>query len=176
MKDIKKLIALLRPLAEAATPGQWLFINHNNDPEMSQPSDDFSVVSVDGKVIVSEPSCSPEKLPEVCNGAYIAASNPETIITLLDALETFQTTTDEISKVVEELTSFFTLAKETLASMADDGWLMCGAEGLSEVQEKVFALYKMAGLPDSNVKGLANKTVIVLPEALEPGTYKIVPC
>ena len=80
------------------------------------------------------------------------------------------------SMTLEELTNFFTLAKETLASMADDGWLMCGAEGLSEVQEKVFALYKMAGLPDSNVKGLANKTVIVLPEALEPGTYKIVPC
>jgi len=87
MTDTKELIARLRMLAESATPGQWRFVNHNNEPELSQPSDDFCIVSELGKVIVSEPACSRERLPEVCNGEYVAAVNPANIISLLDALE-----------------------------------------------------------------------------------------
>jgi hypothetical protein len=84
----------LRKLAEAATAGPWVFVNHNNEAHESQPTDDWSVKTGDGLVICSEPQCSFEKLPSVCSGAYIAAANPAAVISLLDQIQALQAERD----------------------------------------------------------------------------------
>lgn len=88
-------------------------------------------------------------------------------------------TIEQKTLTIEELTGFFAMAKETLTAMIEDGWLMCGSEGLSEAQEKVYALYKAAGLTDVDIskviKVTKGNTVIVIPTVLEPGEYKIAP-
>lgn len=76
--------AELRAALESATPGPWEFINHNNEPEESTPSDDWEIVSkVTDKTVCSEPQCNCVSLPAVCDGPYIAAANPHTISALL---------------------------------------------------------------------------------------------
>lgn len=75
----------LESLALAAAKGPWTFINHNTDltVSQSQPSDDWTIKSSEGKTVCSEPQCSHKDLPEVCNGAYIAAASPDTILNLI---------------------------------------------------------------------------------------------
>lgn len=79
-----KYAELRAALESGPTPGPWEFINHNNEPEESTPSDDWEIVSkVTEKTVCSEPQCNCVSLPAVCDGPYIAAANPHTISALL---------------------------------------------------------------------------------------------
>jgi hypothetical protein len=105
---------------------------------------------------------------------------------IVDKLTSLESEVFSLNKTIEqkalsldELTSFFAMAKEAVVSVVEDGWLMCGSEGLSEAQEKLYALYKATDLPNVDVSKVIKVpkgyTVIVLPSVLEPGNYKIAP-
>lgn len=79
-----KYAELREALEIGPTPGPWRFINHNNKPAQSLPSDDWTIKSeTNGKVVCSEPQCKFADLPTVCDGPYIAACHPEAIRALL---------------------------------------------------------------------------------------------
>lgn len=83
MKEAK--LKHLEALALAATPGPWTYVNHNTDLtiEAGRPSDDWSIRNEQGVVVCSEPQCGLANLPAVCNGAYIAAAGPATMLDLI---------------------------------------------------------------------------------------------
>jgi hypothetical protein len=74
--DLKRL----RELAEAATPGPWMAINHQKhlgDHNVEQAW--WSVDSKGGRIADIERH-------KAANAAFIAAANPQTVIALLDDL------------------------------------------------------------------------------------------
>ena len=77
----------LRRLALASTKGPWTFINHNNPPEASQPSDDWTIKNPEGLVVCTEPQCQYKDLPTVCDGPYIAKAHPAMVLALMAELD-----------------------------------------------------------------------------------------
>lgn len=75
----------LEALALAATPGPWIYNNHNTDVtiDVASSSDDWSIRNEQGVIVCSEPQCGLANLPAVCNGAYIAAAGPATMLDLI---------------------------------------------------------------------------------------------
>lgn len=58
-KMTDRYVDIRAALEAGPTPGPWRFINHNNDPENSEPSDDWTIVSeATDKTVCSEPQCS----------------------------------------------------------------------------------------------------------------------
>jgi len=145
----------LRKLAEAATPGKWTFVNHSNEVSESQPADDWSVKTAYGQFVCSEPQCKFIDLPDVCDGAYIAAANPTKVIALLDHIEslsaensrllaanrdcvvhfdTLKADYDKVSAEVERLKALGEMSLATIQNLQNvsneyNAWIRCHAGG-----------------------------------------------
>lgn len=92
-------LAVLRELAENATPGPWFRSSTGNphmDGTMSGP---YEVHPDSGhRICVTKVG----NLENLHNANYIAAANPETIINLLDSLSSLKNEHDRILRLADE--------------------------------------------------------------------------
>ncbi|HBN5338337.1 TPA: ead/Ea22-like family protein [Enterobacter cloacae] len=82
----------LREAAEKATPGVWVYLPKNTSIEYDYGSDDSQ-----GSVTYMDSGDFTQKQTDL-NGAFIAAANPATVLSLLDELEAKDQLNAELSQ------------------------------------------------------------------------------
>ena len=101
----------LREAAEKATPGEWVYLPENTSIEYDYGSDDSQ-----GSITYMDSGDFTQKQTDL-NGAFIAAANPATVLTLLDELEAEKNMREAVEKRNAELTESHSKLRDSMATI-----------------------------------------------------------